>query len=244
MNVAYGESLGEKLDIYGEDLKADSPLLVFIHGGYWQEMDKWNSAYMVAPLVAEGIRVMSVDYDLCPAVTLEQLVMQVHKAFKWISEYIERNSIKTVSFAGHSAGAHLLASALTKSFINSIAADIKIFTYFISGVYDLNELRHLKAANENNILSLNDDNVQQLSPLFHDFSHLKDRRLSNYVLVGEFESEKFKKQSRDFAEGPLRDLSSVTLKVLNNLDHFDIVEKLSDADYELTKLITRNTFQS
>lgn len=244
MNVAYGESSRKKLDIYGDDLKPDSPLFVFVHGGYWQEMDKWDSAYVVSPLVTKGIRVIVIDYDLCPSVTLEQLVVQVHRSFQWISEYIAKHSIKSVSFAGHSAGAHLLACVLTKSFMAKVAADVEMFAYFISGVFDLEELRHLKVANENNILSLSDDNVGQLSPQFHDFLHLKDREVKIYVFVGEFESEKFKQQSRNFANGPVNELPSVTHKVVSNLDHFNIVEKLSEVDYELTKLITYNSTRS
>lgn len=242
LNVTYGDSLRQKFDIYGEDLKPDSPLFVFIHGGYWQEMNKWSSAYVVAPLVAKGIRVMVVDYDLCPTVTIEEIVAQAKKCFMWISDYIAKNSIKTVSFAGHSAGAHLVANSLTLSFMNSIAADVKIFAYYISGVYDLNDLRYLKCVNQNNLLSLNDNNVHELSPQFQDFSHLKVRQICHYVLVGEFESEAFKKQSKDFAEGPLKNLPSVTFKILNKLDHFDIAEKLSEADYEITELIIKNSF--
>lgn len=104
MNIAYGTTSREKLDIYGDDLKTDSPLFVFIHGGCWQmpEMDKWSSAFCVVPLVTNGIRVVVTEYDLCPNVTLEQLVAQVKKSFKWISEYVEKNSIKSVSIAGHS----------------------------------------------------------------------------------------------------------------------------------------------
>lgn len=206
-------------------------------------MDKWNSAYMVPPLVAKGIRVIVVDYELCPVVTLEKLVQQVQKSFKWISDYVTKNDIKSVSFAGHSAGAHLVACALTKNFTETVAQDVKLFVYYVSGVFDLHELRHLKAANENNILSLNDENVKRVSPQFHDFSHLINRNVKNFVFAGEFESEKFRQQSKDFAEGPLSCLH-VEYEVLGNVDHFSIVENLSQPDYELSKLIVKNSTAS
>lgn len=241
MNIPYGDTFRQKLDIYGTNLKPDCPLFVYVHGGYWQMMDKWNSAYCVAPLVKQGIRVIVVDYDLCPQVTLEQLVAQVHKAFKWISNYVRENAIKNLSIAGHSAGAHLLAMALTKSFMNTISTDVKFFAYLVSGVYDLTELRFLKAANENGILSLNDENVRRLSPQFNDFSHLKGRNIRFFVFAGACESEKFQQQTKDFAEIPLKDLDSVDLKIFAGLDHFDIVEKLSEEDFVITQLIASNS---
>lgn len=207
-------------------------------------MDKWTSAYPVTPLVKKGIRVAVVDYDLCPQVTLEQLVDQVHKAFEWIADYVRKNSIKSLSIAGHSAGAHLLAMALTKGFLGKIDADVKVFAYLASGVYDLTELRFLKAANENGILSLNDENVQRLSPQFHDFSYLKEFNIKLFVFAGAFESEKFQQQTRDFANVPLKGINSVTMNILAGLDHFDIVEKLSEDDYEITKLIVSNSSTS
>lgn len=203
--------------------------------------DKWGSAYVACRLVEKGIRVIVVDHELCPKVTLEEVVVQINKSFSWISNYVKENSIKSVSFAGHSAGGHLLACGLNKKFVNSITTDVKLFAYAISGIYDLQELRHLDAANQNNILSLDDENVSLLSPQFHDFSHLVSRNIKFYVFAGEYESEKFKQQSKDFAEIPLKKLNSVNFEVINGLDHFDIVEKLVDEDYLLTKLIVENS---
>lgn len=204
-------------------------------------MDKWNSAYVVGPLVQNGMRVIVIDYELCPGVSLGQLTQQVDKSFKWISAYVKANKVKNLSFAGHSAGAHLLACALKKEFVESIDERVYMSAYFISGIYDLQELRHLKAANENNILSLHDDNVKELSPQFHNFDHLRGRRLKAYVFVGEFESEKYKQMSKEFAEGPIKGLDSVVSEVISDVDHFDIVEKLAEIEYQLSILIVSNS---
>lgn len=42
LNLAYGATASQKLDIYGTDLPNNAPILVFIHGGYWQGMDSYN----------------------------------------------------------------------------------------------------------------------------------------------------------------------------------------------------------
>lgn len=39
---------------------------MYIHGGYWQELNKDISAYCVEPLVNAGIRVIIPGYDLAP----------------------------------------------------------------------------------------------------------------------------------------------------------------------------------
>jgi arylformamidase len=47
-------------------LSADVPILVYIHGGYWQELNRDMSAYCVMPQYQSGIRVIIVGYDLAP----------------------------------------------------------------------------------------------------------------------------------------------------------------------------------
>lgn len=65
----------------------DAPLFVYIHGGFWQELDKETSAYCVGPLVKAGIRVIILDYDLCPSVTLEQITKQIERAADVVLNY-------------------------------------------------------------------------------------------------------------------------------------------------------------
>lgn len=62
----------------------DAPVFVYIHGGYWQMLDKNVSAYCVEPLVSAGIKVIVLEYDLCPTLTLTELVEQVTKFGKFI----------------------------------------------------------------------------------------------------------------------------------------------------------------
>lgn len=61
-------------------LFADAPIFIYIHGGYWQALDKTVSAYVVEPLYKAGHKVIVLDYDLCPNISLEQLVDQIQRA--------------------------------------------------------------------------------------------------------------------------------------------------------------------
>lgn len=68
---------------------SDAPIYIYIHGGYWQIVDicKEVSAQGVAPLVAAGIKVIVVDYEKCPKVSLEQLVDEMGRAIDFILDY-------------------------------------------------------------------------------------------------------------------------------------------------------------
>lgn len=65
-NTRYGPGDGQLFDVYEDNLTSSSHTFVYIHGGYWQELNKDISAYCVKPLVSAGIRVVIPGYDLAP----------------------------------------------------------------------------------------------------------------------------------------------------------------------------------
>lgn len=245
LNVEYGSEDSEKFDIYGDDLPEDAPLFVYVHGGYWQMLSKKESAYCVRPLVQKGYRVIVLDYELCPKITLEELVQQIKSAGEYILNYAEENRVRHISFAGHSAGAHLLAAMLDSIFVATVGDEIQLVkhVYLISGVFRLDELRFTKSVNENNLLSLNDENVMGLSPINMDYGHLSGCGIQFHVYVGENESNVFKRMSEDMHKHLNKFGIASYLHILPNLDHFDIVEKLADKDYAVTKEIVKNLKQ-
>ena len=115
---------------------------------------------------------------------------------------------------------------------------VSIDAYFISGVYCLKELRHLKAANDGNILSITDENWYKLSPLYKDFSYLKNNQVAVYIYAGAYESDKFKEHSEMFSESSIKNFVK-EVKFLE-VDHFNIIEKLASEGYEITRSIIGN----
>lgn len=65
-DIRYGPGDRQLLDIYEDELTLPNDTFVYIHGGYWQELNKDISAYCVEPLVNAGIRVVIPGYDLAP----------------------------------------------------------------------------------------------------------------------------------------------------------------------------------
>ncbi len=62
----YGPAERETLDLFGIDLPAHSPILMYVSGGYWQDMSGSISSYPAPALHANGIVSAIVDYDRAP----------------------------------------------------------------------------------------------------------------------------------------------------------------------------------
>src|SRR5574341_51050 len=73
LNVPYGTSPREMLDIYAAD-GSGGPVLVYIHGGYWRSGSKEDNCNFVPTFTKRGAAVVLVEYDLCPQVTITDIV--------------------------------------------------------------------------------------------------------------------------------------------------------------------------
>lgn len=235
--ISYGDSFNDTYDIYGTELPADAPVFVYIHGGYWQMLDKNISAYCVAPLVTAGIKVIVVGYDLCPTVTLAELVEQITKFGEFLLKSPDYTKSQRIILAGHSAGAHLVVCLIDK-LLTKTSKPLRIDTiYLISGVYDLSELQFTNN-NEHNILSINDGNVDRLSPLKFDFTEWQRQQITIRIYVGQFESPTFIRQSLELYLKLSNVTSGINIQVVQGYDHFQIVEDLSLGSYDLIKQVT------
>lgn len=196
-------------------------------------------------LVPAGIRVIVVEYELCPRITLAEIVKQIQRAAKYIIDMAVNARTEYISMAGHSAGAHLLLAMLDEDFVADVGKNLNLIKnyYLISGAYDLRELRKT-SINKNNILSLTEENVERLSPLLQKYSHLKAFTAQIHVLVAENESDEFKIQATATKKLLQNYNVATTLAVLPGLDHFDIVENLKNKNFIITKMILNDTVMS
>src|SRR3546814_2319497 len=94
-----------------------SDLHMFIHGGYWRSRDKREYSFLAKPLVEAGAAVAIVNYDLCPAVTLDEVVRQLRAACCWLYDHAADygRDPERLHVSGHSAGSHLTAMMLARS---------------------------------------------------------------------------------------------------------------------------------
>jgi arylformamidase len=139
-----GEAAGETLDLFPAR-KGDGSCLMFIHGGYWRSLDKKDFSFLAPPLVDAGISLAVVNYDLCPKVTLEEIVRQMLRASRWLWLHAEDYGMDQdrLYVGGHSAGGHLAAMMMCAQwphFDQRLPKDLWKGALAISGVYDLRPL--------------------------------------------------------------------------------------------------------
>lgn len=242
LNFSYGDSFRQKIDIYGVNLPKEAPIVVYVHGGFWQGMNKFTSAYTVKHLVENQAKVFVIDHDLCPDVSLTEVVKQFQNAAERIFNYAAEHNSKNVSFIGHLSGAHLITYLFTNEMITRLGDKFRLLknSYLISGVYDVSELRGTKVVNHNNLLSITDQNVEALSPIKHNFDHLKNVNVSFDAYIGGDESPTLQKQTREFVAHLKIAKLHANYHLMDGLDHFSIVEKLSEIDYEITQTVIKN----
>ncbi len=154
LDQAYGTTERTKWDLFPTS-EPTSPCLVFIHGGYWQRGSRDGVS-----VLAEGVRPLGwsaafIGYDLAPNVTLTEIVAQIHQGLDWLGQHGPDYGIAgPIVVAGHSAGGHLAAMALSNKHVKAALA--------ISGVFELGPIRDTPI---NDAVKLTDQEVTLLSPL-------------------------------------------------------------------------------
>ncbi|XP_061335841.1 kynurenine formamidase isoform X3 [Pezoporus flaviventris] len=184
LHVPYGDGDGEKLDMYlPTDPSGTFPVLVYIHGGYWQCLSKDESGFAAPSLVSQGVGLVAVGYDIAPK------------------------------------GAVL-----------------------VSGVYDLEPILHTYV---NDALHMSREVAQRNSPLLH-IAPAAPAAAACKVLVAmaQHDSPEFRRQSREYVLALRAAGWSVSMLDLAGVDHFDIVEKLSEDSYILTQVILNMTLSA
>lgn len=114
-DVAFGPTRAEYADIFPA-ARRGAPVLIFIHGGYWRILSAKEFSFVARGFAPMGVTVVVANYDLCPAVTIPEIVRQMRALVAWTAREIEafNGDPENITVCGHSAGGHLAAmSALT-----------------------------------------------------------------------------------------------------------------------------------
>jgi arylformamidase len=217
--IPYGPGARNVVDYFPGD--HDGPIVVFIHGGYWQALDSSFFSHLAGGLNAHGVGVAIPSYDLCPDVTVDDIIEQMRTASRELARLGRRLVI-----SGHSAGGHLAACMLATdwpAFDTSLPQDLVVAAYAISGLFDLGPLVETSI---NNALHLNDATARAASPLFWN----APARGSIDAVVGENESTEYFRQSRTIVD--LWGAAGVATRfgTIANANHFTAIAPLADPD--------------
>ena len=231
LDVPYGPSEAEKMDVFCAQGKSRG-LLMYIHGGYWRSLDKKRFSFVAPALARAGITVAVPDYALCPAVQVEDIVMQVVQACAWLYRNGENFGAPAnrLHLCGHSAGGHLAAMMLCcrwPDYSPDLPKKVVGASMSISGLYDLAEI--VKVPSVNCDVRLDERSALKVSPAF--LPSATDAPL--YTAVGGEENEGFHMQNRLIGDkwGKVRK----TDIPCPGKNHFTVLDQVSDPESGLFK---------
>jgi arylformamidase len=219
LGFCYGDSARQFIDLFLPAAGEAAPLAMFIHGGYWRAMDPSFHSHMARGLNERGFAVAVVGYDLCPIVTIADIIEQIRRACASLWQRFNRRML----VLGHSAGGHLTAAMVATDWQKlwpKVPSDLVPVGYAISGVFDL---APLVKTSMNQDFRLDDDEARRISPIL--WTVPPGRTLD--AAVGEEESSEFKRQSRSMAD-VWRAAKAETRYAELPGNHFTVIDALAD----------------
>ena len=215
--IPYGPRVRNTIDLFpGGD---HGPIVVFIHGGYWQALDGSSFSHCARGLNAHGIGVAIPTYDLCPQVTVDEIIQQMRAATQELARLG-----RSLVISGHSAGGHLAACMLATdwpAYDASLPKDLVIAAYAISGLFDLVPLVETSI---NKALRLDETTAKAASPLFWK----PPGGGSLDAVVGGNESAEYFRQSRTMVEHWGAAGVTTRFGVVSDANHFTAIAPLAD----------------
>ncbi len=234
LDNAYGEHERELIDVFRSG-HSDAPLLVYIHGGYWQRGDKSIYSFVAEAWNAAGVDVAIIGYPLCPQVSMTRLNQSIRNALAWTYDNAESIGINRdrINLSGHSAGGHLTAMSLCADWPGiapGLPPDLIKTAVPISGLY---RLAPLLPTSISEALNLRDDEIEALSPV--ELTPACAAPL--LVVVGGGETPAFFAQADGLVEAWSSPQRSIERYDEPDVDHFDVVARFADADSELFRRV-------
>lgn len=231
LDQKYGDDPLQSLDIFPSEV-SHSPILIFIHGGYWRALDKSSYSFVAEPFVKQNMTVFVINYRLIPGVRMEQVLDDVQQALQWIQQSADQynGDPNRMVISGHSAGGHLalmtyLRDEELRSKVNAICS--------LSGIFDLAPIQQSYL---NEVLQLKEEEVAAFSVAHKDLSVITCPTL---LSVGSGETELFLQQSRDLYLQN-KDMTPISYYAYPQLNHYEIVHQLGRVDSPLVRFILKN----
>jgi len=230
LGPSYGDTPRQYLDLFLPETGDAGPLAMFVHGGWWRSLDPSLHSHVARGPSANGIMVAVVGYDLCPTVTIADIIGQIRRACAFLWQRFDRR----IFIYGHSAGGHLAGAMVATDWpalYPKAPADLIPAGYSISGVFDLAPLIGISV---NQDLRLDAATARDVSPAFWP---LPPGRVFDAV-VGGLESNEFKRQSRLIAD-TWQGAAQTRYEEIAGKNHFTVIEGFADPQSAMTARVTQ-----
>jgi arylformamidase len=228
LDIAYGDTKRSCYDFFpAKNTGPNTPLSVFIHGGYWRARSGKTDSHIAKNLNARGISVAIPSYDLVPNVTIMEIVEQMRG---FLVHLWKKTGVRPV-VAGNSAGGHLTGAMLATNWvkIDGVPDDLVTHAFALSGLYDLEPLLDTDV---NDDLRLTPESARSTSPI-----HWPAPRegLKYVAAVGSLESDVFKVQSRRLTDAWNANGIETEYFEVPDCNHFTIVDAFSTPGHALSE---------
>jgi len=232
IDISYGKSEKQKLDFFSS-ADINSPTVIFFHGGYWQRGDKSVYSFLANSFVKNNINFLAVGYDLCPKISITQIVLQAQEAIVWIWQNANKLEINKDKFivSGHSAGGHITGMMMGTEW-NKISSDLPN-NLILAGIpiSALNLLEPIRHTTLNDALKMDKEEAKSQSPIY-----LPPRTNAQQLIVyGANETDEFHRQSNIYYEKFKSEERKIERFIVPDADHFDEMNDLSNESSEFFK---------
>ena len=229
IDLAYGSGERDRLDLFRA--ASGGPLLVYIHGGYWQRGDKTMYSFIAEPFLDAGVNVAVINYTLTPACRIGDIAPQVRRSIAWLWRNAADLGIdrERLSVMGHSAGGHLTAMMMATdwpAFDTALPGDLIRAALPISGIFELEPLVHtsINAGPQMDVAE-----ARRESPLFMEIRG----NAPHLVIAGGAETSEFARQSDAYC-----DRFRTRQRLMERYDvpgenHFGELDRLADSTSEV-----------
>ena len=235
LGVSYGNSPRQIMDIFPAS-SPNAPIMMFIHGGYWQGLDPGFFSFIAPALTKAGYCVAIVGYDLCPDVTIDDITGQMRQAIRYLYQNaaIYNADRERIFVSGHSAGGHLTAEMMATDWPEldaSLPAGLIKGGVPISGLFDLLPLLNTSI---NEKVGMAEEDAVRNSPI----RRMPVGKIPMIVVVGGNETPAFLEQA-DRLEAAWSAESGKTSRLnVEGCDHFTIVGEMANPKSSLFQAIS------
>jgi arylformamidase len=224
LDQVYGPAERNRYDLFRAGDR-NAPLVVYIHGGYWQRGERQAYSFLARALNAAGLDVALPSYTLCPAASVMEIVAELRTFLAALWQKTKTYPLVT----GHSAGGHLTAAMVATNWakVASVPADLVRAGVAISGVF---ELAPLIGTSINDLVGLDETSARKASPLLWP---PPPRGRTLVAAVGGDESAEFLRQSRIIADAWGSAGVKTECLVVPGTNHFTVVDALTNPETPL-----------
>lgn len=191
-----------ELNVFKTRKSKNNPVVIFIHGGSWNEGNKKIYGFLGRNFAKKGIVTVIPNYTLSPDGSYDTMAKEVAAAIKWTYENIEKynGNPDQIFLMGHSAGGHLIAlvgtnpkylenTNLIKGIILNDAAGLDMNSF-------LEKYPPTKNRNYDVTWTKNPENWKDASPIYF----LSEKTPPIFMITGTKTYPSIISQNKDFVE--------------------------------------------